>query len=162
SCHGADYAGGTAKFSCLGCHKKGPTACDTCHGQPPDTGAHLAHTAKYDCTACHPKPDVYSDSHPHTGAPRMVATCNQCHGSANPVWTGGPSQAQCGSCHGVPPPSHVDNRCTACHPGPDAPTHADGKLDIGDDSGGCSACHGQPPATGAHVAHMTAQHALSL
>src|SRR6266568_7310584 len=60
-CHGADFGGGKAGASCLTCHPGGPTACTTCHGQPPATGAHLAHTAgptlgrKLDCTECHIK-----------------------------------------------------------------------------------------------------------
>ena len=161
TCHGEDYAGGSAQVSCLGCHKAGPKACDTCHGQPPQTGAHLTHTARYDCSTCHPKPQDYTDAHPHTGDAKMIVTCDKCHGSGNPVWTGGPSQAQCGSCHGIPPASHVDNRCEVCHPGADQPTHANGRIDLGDGSGTCTACHGQPPATGKHASHMQALHSLS-
>ncbi len=34
SCHGGNYAGGTAQTSCLTCHTQpnGPEACNTCHG----------------------------------------------------------------------------------------------------------------------------------
>src|SRR5262249_14214495 len=58
-CHGADFAGGQSRSSCLTCHANGPTACDTCHGMPPASGAHLAHAGgrvALDCSACHIKP----------------------------------------------------------------------------------------------------------
>jgi hypothetical protein len=161
SCHGADYAGGAAGVTCTSCHRQGPTACDTCHGQPPATGAHAAHAARFDCTSCHPKPDAYDDTHLHAGAAKLTSSCDRCHGMANPTWTPDPAQAQCGSCHGLPPPSHVDNRCAVCHPGPDSATHVNGRVDLGDGSGTCTACHGQPPATGAHQAHMNAEHRLA-
>jgi hypothetical protein len=160
-CHGTDFAGGTAKVTCLDCHKQGPAACDTCHGQPPLTGAHVTHAARYDCSSCHPKPDDYTDAHLHTGPAKLITTCSQCHGAANPTWQPDPNQAQCGSCHGIPPASHVDNRCAVCHPPHDSPTHANGTVDLGNGNGTCTACHGQPPQTGAHVAHMTAEHRLS-
>ena len=60
---------------------------------------------------------------------RTTATCSStyCHGATlaggtntAPLWTGGPSQATCGSCHGVPPPApHPASDltgCVACHP----------------------------------------------
>src|SRR5262245_25547516 len=45
SCHGDDFLGKANAPSCLRCHDKGPTSCDTCHGQPPATGAHPVHIA---------------------------------------------------------------------------------------------------------------------
>lgn len=81
-CHAADYSGGIADVSCLGCHtiSAGPEACNTCHGvfanedriAPPNdlnnnyattakgVGAHASHL--YDnkislgvsCFTCHP------------------------------------------------------------------------------------------------------------
>src|SRR5581483_2586087 len=164
-CHGDDFAGGNAGRSCLKCHDQGPTACNVCHGQPPESGAHAKHTAKYDCTACHPKPQTW-DEPGHLGPLRVSfwdgKQCNNtyCHGSATPRWYNGPGEAQCGSCHGVPPANHANSQCAECHP-TDPAKHVDGTVQIGDGSGTCTACHGQPPATGAHVAHMTAQHRLS-
>ncbi len=62
-CHGEDFAGGTSGKSCLRCHEQGVSACTTCHGQPPETGAHLAHAnKKLDCSACHVKPVLYTDA----------------------------------------------------------------------------------------------------
>ena len=43
SCHGADFASGKAKVSCLGCHREDPTACTTCHGSGPTSNAHAVH-----------------------------------------------------------------------------------------------------------------------
>jgi len=176
-CHGGDFAGGAARASCLGCHQKGPTACDTCHGQPPATGAHSTHATRYGCSPCHLVPAMYTDVHLHAPPARMrfaaiaggqarwdaqMRTCSvSCHGGARPSWTPDPAQAACGSCHGLPPPGHADARCAACHPPADAPTHADGHVDLGDGSGGCAACHGQPPPEGAHLAHALATHRLS-
>ena len=193
-CHGADYAGGTSGQTCLTCHPGGPTACTICHGQPPATGAHVAHSAGYDCDACHVKPVVFSDvGHLSAANGSLITTARitfgsiartggavpafdgvscsgtYCHGDAKPIWTGGPSQAVCGSCHGIPPANadHASNRCGDCHGrvadneqqivGPTL--HADGKVSLGDDSGTCFACH--PSPGGAHASHTQALHELS-
>jgi hypothetical protein len=59
SCHGDDFAGTSGAPSCLGCHAKGPTACDTCHGVPPMTGAHAAHAVLgLSCAECHAVPSL--------------------------------------------------------------------------------------------------------
>jgi len=58
-----------------------------------------------------------------------------------PVWTGGPSQEQCGSCHGIPPRGHLPfaiTQCAACHGTVidatgkiiDPTKHINGKVDI--------------------------------
>ncbi len=88
-CHAVNYTGGTAKSSCLDCHKQpgGPEACNTCHGDfanpfaiaPPrdlsggisDTsrgvGAHTKHLggnsigSEVECSVCHKVPRGYSD-----------------------------------------------------------------------------------------------------
>jgi predicted CxxxxCH...CXXCH cytochrome family protein len=85
-----------------------------------------------------------------------------------PSWQGGSGEAVCGTCHGLPPSDHVRTRCAECHPKVvddtgalvDKTRHVDGKISLGDESGTCTACHGQPPPTGAHVAHLTAEHGL--
>src|SRR5437868_3323076 len=61
-CHGADFAGGTSRKSCLKCHAQGPTSCTTCHALPPATGAHAAHAQKYECRECHVVPSRYDDA----------------------------------------------------------------------------------------------------
>ncbi len=112
-----------------------------------------------------------------------TATCSgvYCHGDTlgdpaaahtQPVWTGS-DQAECGSCHGVPPASHGPiEQCTACHPA--SAGHIDGELAIG---GTCSSCHGSaespaPPrdlsgntsndaiGVGAHTSHRENPHQL--
>lgn len=243
-CHGSDFAGGTANAPCTACHKKGPTDCGTCHGEPPETGAHVAHVkgtsvlAKaFDCTECHTKPALYTDvGHifaadgslvklpPETNIVKFGATADKsyagvtrggpatwdhdagtcsnvyCHGGAfaadtnavdiTPKWKGGPTEAACGACHGLPPSSHKIGDCTICHskvvaPGQmqgtwniiDNSRHLDGNVSLGDESGQCWACHGSPnnpapprdlhgssdPASvtvGAHTVHLTAPHGL--
>ena len=125
-------------------------------------------------------------------------TCTNvyCHGgpfndanakASPPKWTGGPSQGECGACHGTPPSDHKSNlACDTCHGKvvdgsgriADGARHLDGKISLGDESGGCWACHGSPdnPApprdlagssdpkslgVGAHAAHLGAAHRLS-
>ena len=97
-----------------------------------------------------------------------------CHGGAfgdtnatnnAPVWSE-KGQARCGSCHGLPPSNHAQDKCELCHPqvamAPDTlvntSLHLDGKVSLGDDSGTCTACHKQ--LDGAHDAHTTAAHRL--
>lgn len=88
-CHANNYTGGTAKVSCLDCHKQpsGPEACNTCHGDYSDpfsiapprdlsggisetsrgVGAHSRHLggnkigSVVDCDVCHIVPRGYSD-----------------------------------------------------------------------------------------------------
>jgi predicted CxxxxCH...CXXCH cytochrome family protein len=195
-CHGDDWKGGNAGVSCYTCHAEGPTGCSVCHGQPPATGAHLAHTRNValDCTSCHEKPLVYSDAGHLTPASLVVlpkrgsfsdGRCSgvYCHGGDftdlsgapfsdraahdnTPLWTGGPSEAACGNCHGIPPSNHARYQCSECHPKVmnadgailDPSRHDDGKLSLGDESGSCAACHPTDPAklSGAHLSHMTA------
>ncbi|HET8538898.1 MAG TPA: CxxxxCH/CxxCH domain-containing protein [Anaeromyxobacter sp.] len=126
------------------------------------------------CLACHPQPvDAFSPGHVDAQeladvafsgyaaktAPatwdRTTATCaTYCHGrglpatstgtNQTPVWTGGPSQAACGTCHVLPPDrwphAHVTNGwadCMNCHgirytwTTVDPLTHVDGALTIG-------------------------------
>jgi predicted CxxxxCH...CXXCH cytochrome family protein len=62
SCHGADFAGGTAKVSCLGCHREEPTSCTTCHGTGPTTNAHAVHAGNnVRCAECHVVPARWDD-----------------------------------------------------------------------------------------------------
>lgn len=66
-CHGDDFSGGTSKVSCLSCHTKGPTTCETCHGKIAESGSHGAHLgagklgATYACSECHKVPTDYKD-----------------------------------------------------------------------------------------------------
>jgi predicted CxxxxCH...CXXCH cytochrome family protein len=158
--------------------------------------AHLAPSASHAaiaCAVCHPVPasattaghvdardtaDVALTGLATAGLTaawnRGAATCaTYCHGptlgsgsNTVPVWTGGPAQAACGSCHGAPPPSgghwHYDYgaaTCGDCHgfgyySFGDAALHVNGARDVGGNvvdwvpaaggSGTCtSVCHDQ-------------------
>jgi predicted CxxxxCH...CXXCH cytochrome family protein len=116
-------------------------------------GAHVAHLTAgplaraLSCTDCHavppatPHPNGSVDFHwsvlaKGTGTPSYDTTghtCSStyCHGSfasgnpANlPSWSGGATQAACGTCHGTPPAApHVQNPdCGRCHVGYTATT----------------------------------------
>jgi predicted CxxxxCH...CXXCH cytochrome family protein len=146
--------------------------------------------ASISCATCHPAPtsattpghvdqreiaDVSFTGVANTGAAawnRGTATCSTyCHGvtllgasNPAPVWTGGPSQATCGACHGAPPDSgqhwHATDAmgsatCADCHgygygAGTDPGLHVNGRKDVGGSVlewipqwGSClSACHG--------------------
>ncbi len=218
TCHGESFAGTAGAPTCLDCHRKGPTACDTCHRTPPETGAHAAHVVQgIACAECHIVPatwdapgHILDESRQPTGSPadvtfgalanrdvtparrvaaaswdRTTGTCANvyCHGGilgdsaaahAQPSWTGGRDQVQCGGCHGAPPAGHAQNECRTCHvnAGHDTARHIDGVIDVGSVSG-CTGCHGgaaspAPPrglhgetatsslAVGAHTAHLVA------
>jgi predicted CxxxxCH...CXXCH cytochrome family protein len=91
-----------------------------------------------------------------------------CHGGTlnaggsnhSPVWTGGPAQAACGTCHGTPPSTghhgdHAGRSCGDCHPGfsrttVNPTTHLDGSRQVGNQitawnptTRRCTGCHGQ-------------------
>jgi predicted CxxxxCH...CXXCH cytochrome family protein len=90
-----------------------------------------------------------------------------CHGATlaggtnkSPSWTGGSSQAACGTCHGVPPSSgkhgdHSGRVCSDCHGGTytsssaDPSLHVNGTVNVGNKvtswnptTGACVGCHG--------------------
>src|SRR5262249_30719209 len=58
--------------------------------------------------------------------------------------------------------------CVTCHAAVidasgafvDAAKHVDGVVELGKGEG-CASCHGQPPATGAHRAHVQAEHHIA-
>jgi len=169
--------------------------------------AHLAgnNSRALACTECHVIPsEVLAPGHIDTAIPAELAftgvgltdnhtpvwdhasatcTASYCHGSAAwggsnpaPIWNQA-NQAECGSCHGIPPAApHPQNatNCEYCHrdtAGPgltfkDKNRHVDGKLDFATNAD-CTTCHGNPPApslsgatqtsdigVGAHKAHL--------
>jgi len=160
-CHGEDFAGGSSGVSCKDCHEDGPTACDTCHGDPPATAAHPVHLARWACTTCHDVPATWDapghilrDGHADPWPPEVrfvgfaaggtfaSGTCGvYCHGQAQPRWTGGPAEAACGTCHRSPPDSHAwTTSCETCHA--TGAAHVDGQLEVGQ---ACDDCHGSGP-----------------
>jgi predicted CxxxxCH...CXXCH cytochrome family protein len=126
---------------------------------------------------------------------RTSATCTgtACHAPTRdsratrqaPRWPSvGTNEAACGTCHGLPPEGHADERCEVCHSQvlsggkfvrPDL--HVNGAVEVGDGREGCLGCHGSGtssapprdllgrtdetlPGTGAHRAHLEARHRL--
>ena len=138
------------------------------------------------CSACHPSPATGSFGGTHANGhveiwldfalagrtatwdatdQRCTGTCHA-HGGKRPTPTWSESgPLGCNDCHLSPPPSHYGGSCTSCHREANADgtglvpglLHVNGKVDLGDGSGGCGACHGTGsdpwPTTGAHQAH---------
>jgi predicted CxxxxCH...CXXCH cytochrome family protein len=110
-----------------------------------------------DCSECHPVPDaVDSPGHadgkidlvwgalattsglsPSFDSDSQRCSSTWCHGAAigggtnkKPIWTQvGTGQADCGTCHGVPPPDPhpADSACNKCHP---ATANPDGTINL--------------------------------
>lgn len=174
-CHGADGAESPVLVSCnsAGCHEKGVSSCETCHGSKsgprPSTGAHDKHVLY--CDECHTVPKdlrsaphlngvidvVFSGLATHDNAPptwdepTKSCTKSYCHVEKTIAWEK-PIEptTPCDFCHGNPPESHAryarvatPASCTTCHPGADSPTHVNGTVETNDMS--CATCHGQGP-----------------
>jgi predicted CxxxxCH...CXXCH cytochrome family protein len=153
SCHGDDFAGGTSGVSCLSCHAKGPTACDTCHAERPETGAHPAHLgvgspASYECGECHEVPARWdADGHilrggvadPAPAEVRFAGAAAQTPAfavrRAAPSYD--PATATCSDvyCHGD---ALADGGATLTRPRWSA---------TGTGQADCGTCHGDPPDT---------------
>jgi predicted CxxxxCH...CXXCH cytochrome family protein len=147
-CHGADFAGKGTAPSCLTCHQKGPTACDTCHATPPATGAHATHVAQgVACSECHVVPATWDE-------PGHLLDA-----AGNPI--GGAARVTFGALanRDVTPPrrtapaawDHDAGTCTNvyCHGGilgDAAATHAQPAWNGGAAQVACGGCHGAPPA----------------
>ncbi len=107
---------------------------------------------------------------------RNAETCANvyCHGSTleggtltDPTWTVvDGTQADCGTCHGAPPPAtHPQmSDCSLCHPDTvdgngdilvDGGFHVNGTVEF-TINGSCDACHGAPPQTSGHLVHYAA------
>jgi hypothetical protein len=107
----------------------------------PGVGAHQSHlegphriAGTIPCSTCHVVPStLHAAGHVDTPPPaevtavagwnRATGRCaNACHGVSTPVWTAvGQGEIACGSCHGIPPPSHDPTLrltdCVTCHSG---------------------------------------------
>ncbi|MCA9674074.1 MAG: CxxxxCH/CxxCH domain-containing protein [Myxococcales bacterium] len=152
-CHGDDYGGGTSGKACLTCHDDGPTACDTCHGQPPETGAHHTHVAggpldrRVPCGECHVVPTRWDD-------PGHILLAD---GTVDPP----PAEVVLGplAARDVDPPVRTappsfdpaTKTCSAvyCHGGifTDAEAAHPAPMWTGADQAACGSCHGRPPAS---------------
>jgi predicted CxxxxCH...CXXCH cytochrome family protein len=142
-CHGDDFAGGTAKSSCNGCHREGPAACATCHRDGPTTGAHVAHRAGTACGECHVAPDRW-DAEGHVRRDGMSDV------PPAEVVFGGRAALTIDPADRAGPPEYSDGRCTNVYCHGDA-LHAGGGLaprprwDDPTPPGGCDRCHAAPP-----------------
>jgi predicted CxxxxCH...CXXCH cytochrome family protein len=146
SCHGADFAGGAAKSSCLECHEDGPDACATCHRDDNETAAHRAHRdAGVSCAECHAAPARWDDPGHILGdlPPAEVVFGALAGTTLAPADRAGP-------------PSFADGRCDNVYCHGDV-LHAGGGLaprprwDDPPRPGGCDRCHGAPPPSHAPV-----------
>jgi predicted CxxxxCH...CXXCH cytochrome family protein len=174
-------------FSCTVCHKTPTNPGDEGHYQ---SGGKLL---------TGPAPVIVDGGYSGAFAwDRNAATCanSYCHSpfndpsaaQVNPiVWTSvGQNQAQCGTCHGIPPAvGHgPDTRCNTCHrpsfigDQPRSALHVNGQVDLAAPPGSCVGCHGSgdnpaPPidvlgrsdetlqTVGAHREHLEALHKVS-
>ncbi|MBK9517698.1 MAG: CxxxxCH/CxxCH domain-containing protein [Anaeromyxobacter sp.] len=153
----------------------GAFACSACHGPTlPISNGHADGRVTVGWSALATTGGVAATPAAGTYAPGGTATCaNYCHGGKwaatastagtllTPGWTGGPSQAACGTCHKVAPTtgSHTTVNaagstvnCSSCHAGysclasnPAACTvnvtaHVNGTVDTSGQT--CSTCHG--------------------
>jgi predicted CxxxxCH...CXXCH cytochrome family protein len=158
-------------------------ACGECHSIPADL-SHVNGTAAVELGAAASRGGLA----PAWDGSGCAST--YCHGATvrggtnkAPVWTGGSSQAACGTCHGAPPSGHATAACDGCHPGYTATsvnlaTHLDGDVDAvanhpagfaaaaqhgyeANRTGlaGCKSCHGADLAGGAVGVSCTSCHA---
>jgi predicted CxxxxCH...CXXCH cytochrome family protein len=122
ACHGPPQDLGGAHAAHLAGANGRAVGCGECHRVPAEVAApgHLDDT---------PGAEIAFGPLARTGrsAPawdRAQQRCSgtYCHGAtlrggANraPAWSGGPGEAPCGACHGVPMPNHYGERCSDCH-----------------------------------------------
>jgi len=151
-CHGSDFAGGSARTTCLGCHTAGPTACVTCHGAGPTSNAHAVHrdAAGLTCSACHVVPARWDD---------------EGHLRQNGAPVTGPAKVTFGALAGLTldpgdrkgPPNFDDGTCRNVYCHGDALHAAGGSVpqprwDDPAAPGRCDRCHGAPPPSHAQSA----------
>ncbi len=130
-CHGGVSEGGTSSAPSFADGPGATATCESCHGNPPNTGAHARHMKKgVLCIECHRVPVFASDFGHVDGAPADVtfggrallyglvpwydgAACHNtyCHGATlgsgtdiDPTWVPlAAGNSACDTCHGNPP-----------------------------------------------------------
>ncbi len=130
----------------------GKESCATCHGYPPNTGAHILHSNsnndKTDCAICHPGSDTYTSNKGGTHQQATLTTWNesQYYSQIRPyinlaTWITKHS---------------TDRLQDTCAGGGNPDCHSSGApaAKWGDTTLSCNACHANPPATGKHTVHM--------
>ncbi len=181
-------AGGTPRWrstpiACTECHGLPLTNGDTSHATGGGTGgarATLAFGNVAQSTAFETKTATYTSptcSSTYCHDPKSTDTQTSVPQVNAPSWIGATTQAQCGSCHGLPPltASHPANAlCGSCHPGytataptsastitaVNAATHLNGQLEGGGESTGGSACTGCHSGTVALMTGAASKHSL--
>ena len=150
-CHGDDYLGGDAGFSCSqkDCHSQGVEWCGTCHNgkAPPQpvSGAHGGHTFKFSCDTCHHVPTSAREvTHPD-GKVEVTLSGMAAHGGFAATWN--PDERKCTTyCHGGGKSPSWDDPvqqvpCDTCHTAP-PDNHKQFLASIGPLPDGCAPCHG--------------------
>jgi predicted CxxxxCH...CXXCH cytochrome family protein len=167
-------------IACTECHALPASNTDTSHATGLGTGGaratiafgNLAQDAAFETKVAAYTRYTCSNTYCHNPKNADTASTPVAQVKA-PAWNGVTAQAQCGSCHGLPPAgtSHPANAlCGSCHPGytATAPTaastitavnaalHINGQLDGGESSGAtpCLNCHKTDAATGAKYSMM--------
>ncbi len=116
---------------CRKCHphnqgfEPAPASCSVCHGEPPGSGAHLAHMNAGDasritsCSTCHPAVTNWRQPGHRDGTVQMAdgkplgetTTCNGCHGNtaseAKTAWRSGGTVKNCLGCHNSQNPARI-------------------------------------------------------
>ncbi len=162
------YHGTTARLThyeqqqCTKCHPHtsgfhpDPNSCSACHGDPPDSGAHLRHRQadidQTDCDACHPKVRNWRDPGHHNGYVnfkddkgkadlRATNVCNECHGNgvseAKTSW-GSSGPINCLGCHNAANPGKLNGKTAAAQ---DAYWTINGHGQNAPNDLDCQACH---------------------
>ncbi len=201
TCHGYSPTSGSHVAHVLGGSLDKDFDCSECHIKP----AHwddIGHVRLADGSPDGPPAEVHFGALANSGPAGRASfdpasnVCSNvyCHGGGSgddsatnttPVWGGAPSQANCGTCHGLAPSNHGGaDRCAICHAGiandvpmvVDTRKHLDGQVETVGES--CNSCHGSDasgapppdlagntdttaPGVGAHQAHLTAPSGLS-
>lgn len=186
-CHKPSTIMGHGKLvrKCADCHGRNGVGgavdtCETCHGQPPDTGNHISHVKEQEpsCEKCH-FDNFHANGVPDLNFPGggkfSEGTCTtKCHKSVK--W----GESGCSPCHGNPPDTgnhsfHVKEQRLSCEECHSDNIHVNDVLDLnflGDGDfnegtcttkchksvrwgeSGCSFCHENPPDTGEHKLHV--------
>jgi len=143
---------------------RGPLPCTSCHVVPADV-AHASQPLNLTWSALATANGAFTPS----WNPTSLTCANYCHGAtigggslAAPAWNKvDGSQAACGTCHGLPPPSPHPPvgsiaACAGCHAGTvktdgsidvAGGLHVNGTVDLSGGAASCTACHGDATRT---------------
>ncbi len=152
-CHGIDFNGGSGP-ACRSCHLNlangtlpSASSCLSCHGTPPLTGAHGAHSALPGlavlCSACHGGAGSGTARHGYRGFNNVTTAFPAAYAAR----TGGPVRLNSnGTCAGV-----------SCHGGVITPPWSGGSIAEGTQ---CAACHTAKSVADQANSFFSGQHTL--